>query len=34
MSALPVDGSPHILVKPLFFNTPSGYTHIEFATVK
>jgi VCBS repeat-containing protein len=27
-------GSPHILVKPLFFNTPSGYTHIEFATVK
>jgi len=27
-------GSPHILVKPLFFNTPSSYTHIKFATVK
>ena len=27
-------GSPHILVKPLILNTPSCYTHIEFATVK
>jgi putative transposase len=26
--------SPHNLVKRLFFNTPSGDTHIEFATVK
>ena len=27
-------GSPHILVKPLVFNTSSGYTHIEFSAVK
>ena len=27
-------GSPNIFVKPLLFNTPSGDTHIEFATVK
>jgi hypothetical protein len=27
-------GSPHNLVNRLFNSTPSGYTHIEFATVK